>query len=73
MNEILAVLTVIGLFMIRIGIPILLLVGLGLLIDRWQTKRAEELRLQMQLSGEKADSVDEHQQKDEDKEKRKVA
>ena len=73
MNEILAVLTVIGLFMIRIGIPILLLVGLGLLIDRWQTKRAEELRLQMQLSGEKADSVDEHRQKDEDKEKRKVA
>lgn len=44
----LEVLTVIGLFVLRIGVPIMLLVGLGLLIDRWQTHRAAAVRRMQQ-------------------------
>ena len=36
MNDLLMTLTVAGLFLIRIGIPVALLVGVGVLIDRWQ-------------------------------------
>ena len=36
MSDIQLILSVIGLFFIRIGIPVLLLVILGTLIDRWQ-------------------------------------
>jgi hypothetical protein len=32
-------LSVAVLFLLRIGIPVMLLVGLGILIDRWQSKR----------------------------------
>ena len=39
MDDLLMVLSVAGLFLLRIGVPVLLLVGLGLLIDRWQSKR----------------------------------
>jgi hypothetical protein len=39
MNEILGILGVAGLFILRVGLPVILLVGLGLLIDRWQTRR----------------------------------
>lgn len=41
MNEVLAVLSVVGLFVLRIGVPVLLLVALGILVDRWQNKRDE--------------------------------
>jgi hypothetical protein len=43
MDGVLAVLSVIGLFMLRIGVPVLLLVALGILIDRWQTRRDEHI------------------------------
>ncbi len=41
MDGVLAVLSVVGLFMLRIGVPVLLLVALGIVIDRWQTRREE--------------------------------
>lgn len=40
------VLSVIGLFMLRIGIPLLLLIVLGTIIDRWQSKHHEAARQQ---------------------------
>ncbi|RPI98141.1 MAG: hypothetical protein EHM39_08505 [Chloroflexi bacterium] len=43
MDGILAVLSVVGLFMLRIGVPVLLLVALGIVIDRWQTRREEHI------------------------------
>lgn len=39
MAEIGLTLSVIVLFIIRIGIPVIVLVTLGILIDRWQSKR----------------------------------
>ncbi len=47
MAEILVVLSVVGLFLLRVGIPVVLLVGLGILIDRWQTKREAEVQKMM--------------------------
>jgi hypothetical protein len=44
MAEIGTVLAVIGLFLLRVGLPIVLLIALGLLIDRWQTKRNAEIK-----------------------------
>ncbi len=37
-----AVLTVIGMFLIRIGIPLVALIAIGTLIDRRQTKKRAE-------------------------------
>jgi hypothetical protein len=39
MDELITTLAVAALFLIRIGIPVALLVGLGVLIDRWQSRR----------------------------------
>jgi hypothetical protein len=44
MTEIGTVLAVIGLFLLRVGLPIVLLIALGLLIDRWQNKRNAEIK-----------------------------
>ena len=38
MNEILLALSVVALFLIRIGVPVAVLIVLGILIDRWQSK-----------------------------------
>ena len=43
MIELGTVIGVIVLFVFRIGIPLALLIGLGVLIDRWQSKREEEV------------------------------
>lgn len=43
MIELQAVVGIVALFIMRVGIPLALLVGLGVLIDRWQQKRAEEV------------------------------
>ena len=42
MIELTTVLSVILLFVVRIGIPIAILMVLGVLVDRWQQKRARE-------------------------------
>lgn len=38
------VFSVVVLFLLRIGLPVLLLIILGTLIDRWQTARENEIR-----------------------------
>ncbi len=43
MIELTTVLSVILLFVVRIGIPIAILMVLGVLVDRWQQKRAHEV------------------------------
>ncbi|GEM_PF-5212663 len=35
------VLEVIGLFFLRIGVPLLMVIVLGIALDRWQSRRAE--------------------------------
>ncbi|MCB9453935.1 MAG: hypothetical protein H6672_21085 [Anaerolineaceae bacterium] len=39
MTDIAMVVSVAGLFLIRVGIPVLALVTVGILVDRWQHKR----------------------------------
>lgn len=46
MDELITTLAVAALFLIRIGVPVMLLVGLGVLIDRWQSKREHDLEHQ---------------------------
>ncbi len=36
-----AILDVLGFFLLRVGLPIILLVTLGILIDRWEKSRRE--------------------------------
>ncbi len=43
MNDLMMVLGVALLFLFRIGVPVILLVGLGILIDRWQSNRERNL------------------------------
>lgn len=43
MDELITTLVVAVLFLIRIGVPVVLLVGLGVLIDRWQSKREADI------------------------------
>lgn len=51
MDDMMTTLGVAVLFLIRIGIPVLLLVGLGLLIDRWQSHREQDVRQQTRKPG----------------------
>lgn len=44
MQDIQIILGVALMFLLRIGIPVLLLITLGTLIDRWQTARENEIR-----------------------------
>lgn len=41
MNDLMMVIGVAVLFFLRIGVPVILLVGLGILIDRWQSHREQ--------------------------------
>lgn len=43
MEELLATVGVVALFLIRVGVPVLILVGIGILIDRWQSNREKEI------------------------------
>ncbi|MBN1565187.1 MAG: hypothetical protein JXA10_15185 [Anaerolineae bacterium] len=40
------VLSAMGLILLRVGLPVLALVTIGLLIDRWQTRRMETVNTQ---------------------------
>jgi hypothetical protein len=42
MDQLLLSLSVIGLFVLRIGVPMLILVGIGIAIDRWQSHREKQ-------------------------------
>jgi hypothetical protein len=39
MDDLMMIFGVAALFLFRIGVPVILLVGLGILIDRWQGRR----------------------------------
>jgi hypothetical protein len=41
MEQVALVVSVAAAFLLRIGVPVILLIGLGILIDRWQSKREE--------------------------------
>ncbi len=44
MEQILTILAVAVLFLVRIGVPVIILISLGILVDRWQSKRDTALR-----------------------------
>lgn len=44
MEQLLLTLGVAVLFSLRIGVPVLVLLLLGILIDRWQSKREQNVR-----------------------------
>jgi hypothetical protein len=44
MDDLQLILSVTSLFLLRIGLPVLLLVGLGILVDRWQSKREDDYK-----------------------------
>ena len=43
MEDLMLTLSVIFLFLLRIGVPVLVLVTLGVLLDRWQSRRAARI------------------------------
>jgi Sec-independent protein secretion pathway component TatC len=45
MESLLLIVSVTVLFVIRIGIPVVILFSIGILIDRWQSRREKELPL----------------------------
>jgi hypothetical protein len=51
MDDIMMVLGVAGLFLLRIGIPVILLVGLGLMIDHWQSRRESDIEREIKPRG----------------------
>lgn len=44
METVIGILSVATLFFVRIGIPVLILTGLGIIVDRWQTKREKQVK-----------------------------
>ena len=57
MEQLLATVGVVALFLIRVGVPVLVLVGIGILIDRWQSSREKEIdRLYQQRPDELSSS-----------------
>ncbi len=61
MIELSSVLAVLGLFMLRIGVPVVALITLGILIDRWQSRREKEVR-HMYATGQIEDEAQEDSQ-----------
>jgi hypothetical protein len=44
MEQVLTTLGVALIFLIRIGVPVIILISLGIVIDRWQSRREKALR-----------------------------
>ena len=44
MEQVLYILSIAGLFFLRIGVPVLVLLTLGIVIDHWQAAREKSLR-----------------------------
>jgi len=44
MEQILLTLSIVALFLLRLGVPVIVLVSLGIIIDRWQSKRERNLQ-----------------------------
>lgn len=43
MNDLMLTLSVIILFLVRIGVPVFVLVTIGILLDRWQSRRETDI------------------------------
>jgi hypothetical protein len=41
MDQLLLTLSIVALFLVRLGIPVILLISIGVVIDRWQSKREQ--------------------------------
>lgn len=50
MTDIMMVVSVAGLFLVRVGIPIIALVALGIVVDRWQRRREVSMERSPQTS-----------------------
>lgn len=44
MEQILTILGVAALFILRIGVPVIVLIALGVIVNHWQMKREESVR-----------------------------
>lgn len=44
MEQLLLTLSVIVLFLVRIGVPVIILISLGAIIERWQNKREQNIQ-----------------------------
>lgn len=47
MESILLTLSMIAMFLLRVGIPVILLIALGMVVDRWQRHRNTESQAKM--------------------------
>ena len=47
MDGLLLTLSVIGLFLLRVGVPVVLLIVVGMLVERWQRHREAEVKQYM--------------------------
>ena len=70
MADVSTVLAVLGLFILRIGVPVVALISLGILIDRWQSRREEEVR-NMYITGQIEDEM--HEESQDEAKKHKAA
>jgi len=68
MDGILSVLSVAGLFLLRVGVPVVVLVLVGILIDRWQSKRDAEIQRQIKPDTELTPIEDEEESESADEE-----
>lgn len=53
------VLSAMGLILLRVGLPVVALVAVGLLVDRWQTRRMETIQAQYALGTIPEESTEE--------------
>lgn len=44
MEQLLLTLSVAVLFLVRIGIPVIVLIALGVVVDHWQSKREQKIQ-----------------------------
>ena len=51
MGDLMLTLGVVGLFAVRIGLPMLVMIGIGVGIDRWQTRRHQRALSQLHPGG----------------------
>ena len=68
MDGILSVLSVAGLFLLRVGVPVVLLVLVGILIARWQSRRDAEIQRQIKSDTELTPIEDEEESESADEE-----
>ena len=47
MEQLLTIISVAALFLIRIGVPVIVLIALGILVDRWQSRREEAVQKEL--------------------------